>query len=152
MKIFCLAVVLSMGCANTEAQIKTDGLPGQVAALFVANPTPRWNGMNFKDRYHLCNATFVTSHLAVASNACLLRSQAGAESSVFVLDSIILENENIRFTVEAVFLLMKIVWFSSVPRRVATRSILLLIGKMFPLGNRYDWSAFRSTVFANLLR
>ena len=101
MKVFWLVIVFLTGCANIREFFKTDEYQNEIAALFVANPYPKWVGLSFKNKYRPCNAVFVAPHLAVTSSACFSSEKEGV--SVYDLNTTILENKNRRFTIENIF-------------------------------------------------
>ena len=101
MKILWLGIVFLASCASVNKSLKTNENQNEMAALFVANPTPNWTGASFKNKYHACNAVFVDYHLAVTSNTCFSSENEGTR--VYNLDTIVLENKERRFTVENVF-------------------------------------------------
>ena len=105
MKALYITIVLAASCASTAKQLPQSADPGAAVALFVANPSPRWNGLTFRERYYACNAVFIANHVAVTSISCFFVAEEGASRYYTVdMNKIVLETKSERFTVEKILL------------------------------------------------
>lgn len=103
MKVLWLTIALLTSCASTTKEyLKIVERQNGVAALFVADPFPKWTSRGSTNKKHsVCSAVFAAPHFAVTSIACFPSEKDGVH--VYDLNTIVLENEDRRFTVEKVF-------------------------------------------------